>query len=338
MRLSRISSYIVCNTYGIAPWDGQQPRHHGDMAGRAARHHVDRAMHMLDDWHATLPVSLQLGAEHLSTDAVVCNLHMTRNQLVVLTARPIVFVAVKKAVAERLIGRRTGRRGGGAAAVPGHHHQGHLSPERHVGAGLTAARWNMRIGRWLRDLYGNRRRLFHVELHCVFNAAVLIILEALLSVPPPSSSSSPSPASAPSLPPLDEDVRCAIEIFDDDARGGSNYSKDCCRVLTDFSTLARRLAASLAWSGGQDVPPVTRQKAQQQQNPMPLARTLPDEAAAGMHPWTAEAFDPAVMRPMQGHHHPHGASAFEPGGGVLYEELINWMETDDMQLYSTFLI
>jgi hypothetical protein len=299
VRISRITSYIVCNTYGIAPWDQQPPGPHtGNAAGRAAQYHVDRAMQMLDDWRSSLPVSLQLGAEHLSTDAVVCNLHMARNQLVVLTARPIVFVAVKKAVAERLISRR----GGGSSERPldvDRHPQA-----RHMGAGLAAARWNMRIGRWLRSLYGTRRRLFHTELHYVFNAAVLIILDALLA---------PLPLGpTPSLPPLDEDVRSAIEIFEIDSRGGSNYSKDCCRVLADLSMLARRLAASLAWTGEQ-------QQTQQQ---------MPEETGV-MHPWAPDAFGQSMLG---------GGPRPLAVPGPFDQELLNWMETDDLQLYSNFLI
>ncbi|KAH6689735.1 fungal-specific transcription factor domain-containing protein [Plectosphaerella plurivora] len=291
VRISRITSYIVCNTYGIAPWDHPPP----GVGGRTTQYLVDSAMQMLDDWRTSLPVALQLGTEHLSTDPIVCNLHMARNQLVVLTSRPIIFVAVKKAVAERLINRRGGNSGGGERPDAEKHPQA-----RHMAAGLAAARWNMRIGRWLCSLYGTRRRLFHTELHYVFNAAVLIILDALLAPP--------IPMVVPSLPPLDEDVRSAIQIFEEDSRGGSNYSKDCTRVLADLSTLARRLAASLAWTGGE----------------MP-GQQQPHEDAAAMHPWAPDAFGQAML------------GAPRTAQGAFDQELLNWMETDDLQLYSNFI-
>lgn len=144
-------------------------------------------------------------------------------KLLILTVRPIFFVAVKKAVAERFI-RRT-------FDLDNHPQLGHIT------TCSDAARSNLKLGRWVRDMSKCGKLLSHI-LHNLFNAAVILLLNQLL------------------LDHVDEsdavDIMFVIECFDDEAKGDSNYPKDCARVLRDMGTLIQRLRKrdldEISWS------------------------------------------------------------------------------------------
>ncbi|GJC98935.1 fungal specific transcription factor domain-containing protein [Colletotrichum higginsianum] len=142
VELARISGHIVCNTYRVAPLDHRP--------GGAARH-VDRALQLLENWHASLPAALQMSTARPSTDPACCLLHMAYNQLLILVVRPIFFAAVKKVFAERYI---TSDR---------HWDLDHHAPR--IAACSDAARQNLFLARWLLNLNGGSRKLLQAGLH-----------------------------------------------------------------------------------------------------------------------------------------------------------------------------
>ncbi|TEA19531.1 putative transcriptional regulatory protein [Colletotrichum sidae] len=214
VELARISGHIVCNTYRVAPYD-----HHPAGAAR----HVERALQMLETWLSSLPPTLQLTVNGASTDPACCLLHMNYNQLLVLLVRPIFFVAVKKAFAERYV------------ALERHWNIEHHSPR--IRACSDAARRNLYLARWLLKLSGSRK-LLQAGLHHVFNAAIILMLEELL----PQHQPQPQPQAPPLSPSAEsDDVAFAIGVFDEESKTGSNYARDCATVLKDLRSLIQRL-------------------------------------------------------------------------------------------------
>ncbi|UKZ83004.1 hypothetical protein TrVFT333_010805 [Trichoderma virens FT-333] len=69
VELSRISGYVVCNTYRVAPWEA----------------------------------SRELSPGGLSNDPACCLLHMRYNMLLILAIRPLFLGAVKRSIAKRLV-------------------------------------------------------------------------------------------------------------------------------------------------------------------------------------------------------------------------------------------
>ena len=136
-------------------------------------------------------------------------------QLVILTARPVFFVAVKKALADRDVSSGSNR---SAERVP--------SQTLLIQQCVHAARQNLQLGRWIRRL-SPRQRLLHYETHAVFNAAVILLLNQM-AVP----SSELQDAS---------DIGFAIEVFEHEANLGSNFGVDCASVLQDLQLLVQGL-------------------------------------------------------------------------------------------------
>lgn len=91
-----------------------------------------------------------------------------------------------------------------------------------------------------------RARLLHQEAHCIFNAAVIVLLHQL--------------AFADSELPKDAgDVRFAVEVFEQEASQGNNFGIDCAKVLQDLRCLIQRLREqgsmqAMAPVGGQQLP------------------------------------------------------------------------------------
>ncbi|GKT52345.1 putative transcriptional regulatory protein [Colletotrichum spaethianum] len=297
VQLARISGHIVCNTYRVAPWDHRP--------GGAARH-VDRALQLLENWHSSLPPTLQMTTSHPSNDPACCLLHMAYNQkpkreqppmltkdpwhlqLVILVVRPIFFAAVKKAFAERYI--PSDRR------WDIEHHAGRIS------ACSEAAHRNLYFARWLLSLNGGARKLLQAGLHYVFNAAIVLMLEDLL-VPNRHSSSAHS-----------DDVNFAIGVFEEEAKTGSNYGHDCATVLQDLKSLVQRLR--LDGQGGPSTPGLAS-----------------DDVAVGSNSNTPTT---TVSQQPQQPTFPPPSSQFYPmdESGPLYQELMTWMDNNDTQLYS----
>lgn len=92
---------------------------------------------------------------------------------------------------------------------------------------IDTARRNLALGRWVREL-SPRKRLLHQEAHCIFNAAVIVLLHQL--------------AFTDSEPPKDaSDVRFAVEVFEQEASLGNNFGIDCAKVLQDLRCLVQGL-------------------------------------------------------------------------------------------------
>ncbi|KAG9256932.1 fungal-specific transcription factor domain-containing protein [Emericellopsis atlantica] len=282
VELARISGYIVCNTYRVAPWRGASTQN------KAPQHCVDEAAQMLQSWQDSLPLPLRMDSVSFNRDPAVCILQMSFHQLVVLTARPIFFIAVKKAVAERCI------QPGGIPWSPEGHPRRH-----HIEAGLASAGWNLRIARWLVQLDASRR-FAHAELHYVFNAAIIRVLEDLARE---------------SLPVPDPDVTFALELLKSDAESGSSYSRDCWVVLTGLAGLVQAFNAM-----GR-----ARQSLSDQMGLFPGEQS--GAAFDGMH-HPAGSGSVTVQDDLQ---------LFQLSqGDTLYRELVGWMEMDDYSLYHNF--
>lgn len=287
VELSKIAGYIVCNAYGIAPSE------HRITSTLAQIEHV---LKRLSSWLAKLPSPLQMdGNELTNNDRACCELHMAYNQLLILTVRPIFFMAVKKAVAERFI-----------------NHSWNLenySQISHIRQCIDAARRNLRLGRWMRDLT-QTRKLLSSTLHNIFNAAIILLLYRLL------------------VDTLDEgdamDVLFVIECYDAEARGHNNYAKDCASVLRDLTSLIQQLRnrnlENLSLDSSSSPTPNMAWQVQQQQQ-QPVATTAYD---------VGFILNPEV--PVLPVSTPHTSSA-------LYIELTTWMDQDDpLPLYNDYMI
>ncbi|CAH0046228.1 unnamed protein product, partial [Clonostachys solani] len=208
IKLARISRYVTFEIYHIAP---------SDQSAATTLQHVENALEMLQEWNASLQVTLRLDYENLGQDRACCVLHLAYNQEIILTTRPIFFIAVKKTVADRYISSQPLQEG-----IDDHPHANIIKQI------VTTARNNIRLGRWVRDL-SPRQRLLHHEAHAVFNAAVIVLLQQLAFADT-------------SMSDQDKDeIQMAIDIFEREAASGNNFGLDCARVLQDLTFLVRRV-------------------------------------------------------------------------------------------------
>lgn len=136
-------------------------------------------------------------------------------QLVILTARPVFFIAVKKALADRYVSNGSNR---AAERVP--------SQTLLIQQCVHAARQNLRLGRWIRRL-SPRQRLLHYETHAVFNAAIILLLNQMAVLDSELQDAG--------------DIGFAIEVFEHEASLGSNFGVDCASVLQDLQLLVQGL-------------------------------------------------------------------------------------------------
>lgn len=262
----------------------------------SATGHLDNAMQLLDGWMKDLPPSLQMPSDRFSSDPSCCALHMAYNQLLLLTVRPVFFIVVKKSFAERYVSRRWSIE---------HHANLH-----HVRACSNAGRRNLQLARWLLSI-SHIPKLLQAGLHQIFNAAIVLMLQEMVCT---------------NLAPTDvDDIMFAIQIFEQEARQGSSYGVDCLRILQDLRSLVSRLK----------VPPTE-----------PIG-TLRPEGPPGTRGVAFVASDPTtkMTSPIVGAPPVlDGLSTSSAGiavpyqiseGDALYQELITWMENDDMQLYAT---
>lgn len=110
---------------------------------------------------------------------------------------------------------------------------------------IDTARRNLALGRWVREL-SPRKRLLHQESHCIFNAAVIVLLHQLAFTDA-------------ELPKDASDVRFAVEVFEQEASLGNNFGIDCAKVLQDLRCLVQGLREqgsmqAMAPIEGQQVP------------------------------------------------------------------------------------
>jgi hypothetical protein len=228
VQLARISGFIVCETYKIAP---------KTMDINPVAPDIDRPMGMLRDWLMHLPPSLQMPSDQSSTDPACCNLHMAHNQvrvlqnlsrlrqicpsllsvmlmfrsqLILITTRPILLTAVKRCVAERYMNACS---------------KLEQQPQfNHIDACSKAAQRNIHLAQWVMQLY-HTRRLLQAGLHFVFNAAVILLLNRVLRDDLAAS----------------DQIDFAISVFAQQSRIGTNYERDCLQVLKDLKILIDRI-------------------------------------------------------------------------------------------------
>lgn len=185
------------------------------------------ALDMLRTWQSQLPFQLQMPDDLNHEDPSCCILHMAHNQLVVLTTRPVFFAAVKQAVAQRSI------------------HGEYLSEEFdqtiYIPLCCAAAHRNILLAQRLTK---SGRRLLQAGLHFVFNSAVILLLHRLMKsnaqIEPESPNvHSPSVASVQDEN-FERNIQFAIQSFEEEARTGTHYPRDCCKILQDLNALTER--------------------------------------------------------------------------------------------------
>ncbi len=82
IELCRITGFIVCNVYRIAPWD---------QSHKTTMQHVEQALQRLRDWHASLPPVLRIDYNNLGQDRARCTLHLAYHQVSITS--PAVLVS-----------------------------------------------------------------------------------------------------------------------------------------------------------------------------------------------------------------------------------------------------
>jgi hypothetical protein len=226
IELSRISGFIVCETFKIAPRTNR--------SGQSA-YSIESAMGMLHTWQVQLPPNLQMPGDLNHPDPSCCILHMAYNQLIVLTTRPTLFTAVKRAVAHRMI------YGDDPADKP--------LPGDHILACLAAAERNLRLSQHVLRL---NRRMLQAGLHFLFNAALILLLKRMMNGPGstrPDESHVHDTLSVTFDEQSQASIQFAIQVFEEEAKTGTHYPRDCCKILSDLRMLTDRYLASRYQSG-----------------------------------------------------------------------------------------
>nr|BDD69325.1 uncharacterized transcriptional regulatory protein [Verruciconidia persicina] len=209
VQLARISSFIVCNVYQVAP-----SRHISfDSA-------VEQSMAMLEQWQKNLPPSLQMSPEGLSTDPAACMLQMHFNHLIIHTLRPSLLARLRNhcnsTAASR--GHASQQASSSCSASPSAH--GSTPPTHYSEALASAAQRNMRLARHVATLH-RPRRLLHSGLHFVLTAVLCFQLQALLG-----------DETAPM-----REVDFAIELFERESQTGNSYGFSAASALKDIRSL-----------------------------------------------------------------------------------------------------
>jgi hypothetical protein len=174
-----------------------------------------------------------------------------------------------------------------------------------------AARRNLRLGRLMR-LHSRRQKLLLPDLHNIFNAAIVLTMHQMVFV---------------NLRSQDlDDVGWASEVFEAEAETGSEYAKDCARVLQDLKYLAQQLRNPIH-------DPDTKQVLLSGEGV--LRDLLPDEVPA------AEMMDEDSSDGTSGESE---SSRRQGKHGLLYQRvaaiyqtLSCWWRADEMQFYNSFL-
>lgn len=214
VELARISGHLVHNTHRITPGIAA--------TAEAQSQHLQKLSWLLEQWQTSLPPSLQLSADGLASDPAVGLLHMHRNQLLILAARPLFFAAVKRSFAERVVTQRS--------SFESHPQAVHLM------SCVAAARRNMHLARHLVTL--NRRgKLLHAGLHFVFDAAVCLLLHELAADETTPTEDGPGDADAST----GADVDFAIQKLQEDAGFGNRLARDSADTLQHLRSLLARL-------------------------------------------------------------------------------------------------
>lgn len=209
IELARISGYIVREIYRIAP---RCPKEAGP------QENISEALRSLFDWHSRLPAELQLPAGQPQLDSACCTLHMSYNQLIILTTRPAYFAAIKRVVARRLLG--------GSSPLDVH------SYETHTQLCIEAAQRNLLLAHLLQSTNIN---WLQSGLHFLFNATVILLLNRIYLAHEGANESDHAARGRQRA-----EIAFAISVFELEAKTGTNYAQVCCRVLKDLDALIDR--------------------------------------------------------------------------------------------------
>ena len=185
----------------------------------------------------------------------------------------------------------------------------HIEPIR---ACSDAARRNLRLGRLMR-LHSPQQKLLLPDLHNIFNAAIVLMMHQMVFV---------------NLRTQDlDDVGWALEVFETEAKTGSEYGKDCSRVLQDLNYLAHQLRNPIH-------DPDTKQVLLSDDGV--LRELMPDEGMAETMDESNErtAGTTALADPsrQQGKH-----DALYQRVAAMHQTLSCWWNADSMQFNNSFL-
>lgn len=147
-------------------------------------------------------------------------MYMNYNQLIILTTRPVFFAAIKKVVAQRVFSE--------LGSSDGHLH------ETHTRSCTEAARHNLELARILQS---TNRKWLQPGLHFLFNAAVVLLLGRIGSA---CQNNADTDADTYADGSYAADIQFAIHVFEQEAETGTNYPRDCCRVLQDLKAVTDR--------------------------------------------------------------------------------------------------
>lgn len=210
VELSRISGHIVHSTQRLTP---------GAATAEDQSQHLQKTTWLLSHWDSSLPASLQLGLDGLTADPAAALLHMQRNQLLMLAARPLFFAAVKRSFAERVVTQRSSFE---------------LHPQAvQLQSCVSAARQNMRLARHLATL-GRRGKLPHSSLQFLMDAAIVLLLHELAA-------DEATPTEEEGEVNTAADVEFVLQRLDEEARVGSVYGRDEAATLRLLRGLLARL-------------------------------------------------------------------------------------------------
>ena len=227
---------------------------------------------------------------------------MLTAQLVILAVRPLLFINVKTVTADMLLNARTSG------------HQVSHPPELNLCA--DAARRNVHI--WHRLLsQQHAARLSVTSVHYLFNAALALQLYQLL---------------VDSEAQEDYDtISFVISVLDVDQGSNKAYAKDCSQVLADFGSLMNRLR-------NVDLSKTISKGGTLRAN----GQGLPSHSAVVLSPINggpsatyAESYRHLQASPGSAHAeinagHSNG-SAGSPYDRRAYNELLSWLEADNLQ-------
>ncbi|OCT54463.1 fungal specific transcription factor domain-containing protein [Cladophialophora carrionii] len=289
VELARISNYIVSNVYDVA-------REEPLMSTLC----IQKSLSLLTSWSDTLPTPVQGTDENFNSDQAVVELHMAKNQLIVLAVRPLLFINVKTVTAEMLLNART----------TGHQ----ISNKSELDLCADAARRNVHLWNTLLSLQ-RPARLSVSSVHYLFNAALALQLYRLLA---------------------DNDaqgdydaISFVISVLGVDEGSNRAYAKDCAQVLADFGSLMNRLGSvdlSKTASRGGDL------RANGQGLPSHSAIVLSSSNGASSTSY-AESYRHSQVSPGSTHGDIDATrlNASTTYDRRAYSELLSWLETDNLQ-------
>jgi hypothetical protein len=213
VELARITGYIVCETFNIAP---REPGPNYSMKN------IDKALEMLEAWQAQLPSTLVLTPNKTMRDPACITLHMAQLQLVILVTRPILMAATKQAIAR---------------CLSNSHWPDEQHPQaRHIRTCSEAAHRNLVLAQGLKQM----RKPLQAGLHFIFNATVILLLTRIVrsnvGFQADAPDGYPEPSHVGELESCAE-IRFAMDVFEQESRTGTNYPRDCFKVLKDLDSL-----------------------------------------------------------------------------------------------------